>query len=166
MAETLLRFLESLPEPVIPFALQPRCLEAASVLGTVGLDACKASLTFLPNTHFNVFLYVVSFLKEVVCSAKRRRRRRREVARNGTGEIASEDSMERYGVEKRRRGSTTSLVPGDEVLEVSNAESGTDFGSQLEDTMVVKKLGKMLLTPPHVPYHYTSTDSTANPGLC
>lgn len=152
MAETLLRFLESLPEPVIPFALQPRCLEAASVLGTVGLDACKASLAFLPSTHFNVFLYVVSFLKEVVRSAKRRRRRRREEGRNVQGDNTSEDSMDCGGAEKRRRGSTTSLVPGDEV---SEAESYTDFGSQLEDTMVVKKLAvifsSILLRPQNPP---------------
>ncbi|RKP10570.1 Endonuclease/exonuclease/phosphatase, partial [Thamnocephalis sphaerospora] len=59
MAETLLRFLEALPEPVIPFDHYQRCLDAA----TMGKDAVLQTLETLPRIHMNVFIYLTAFLR-------------------------------------------------------------------------------------------------------
>ncbi|RKP15478.1 hypothetical protein BJ684DRAFT_14271, partial [Piptocephalis cylindrospora] len=66
MAEALLRFLEALPEPVIPFSLYGKCIS----LGMKGnkVQAAEA-LEVLPRSHLNVFTYLVSFLREIIWSS-------------------------------------------------------------------------------------------------
>lgn len=61
MAETLLRFLESLAEPVIPFSLYKQCLDSSN-----NYAQCKKLLGFLQTVNYNVFYYLMAFLREVL----------------------------------------------------------------------------------------------------
>ena len=61
LAETLIRFLESLAEPVIPFAMCAKCLE-----NSASQVACKQLLAQLPPAHYNAFVYIVAFLRELL----------------------------------------------------------------------------------------------------
>lgn len=60
-AETLLLFLESLREPILPFSLFGRCLEVSS-----NYLHCKQIISQLPQNHKNVFNYMTAFLREVI----------------------------------------------------------------------------------------------------
>jgi len=60
-AETLLIFLESLREPIIPSNLFQRCLECSS-----NYLQCKQLVSHLPSTHKHVFDYLTAFLREVL----------------------------------------------------------------------------------------------------
>ncbi|KAJ9068326.1 hypothetical protein DSO57_1029940 [Entomophthora muscae] len=68
MAEMLIRFLEALPIPVIPFSLYDLCLEAS----VIGKDAAVQALETLPRIHLNTFLYITSMLKEVIANQQTR----------------------------------------------------------------------------------------------
>ncbi|EGC34737.1 inositol 5-phosphatase 4 [Dictyostelium purpureum] len=61
MAETLIRFLESLVEPVIPFNMYQQALDASSTP-----HSCKQLVSHLPSVNYNVFFYLISFLIEVL----------------------------------------------------------------------------------------------------
>jgi inositol polyphosphate 5-phosphatase INPP5B/F len=61
MCECLLRFLESLPQPIYPLNLCAQYDESDSLE-----SFCRQSLLKLPIVHYNVFIYVVSFLREVL----------------------------------------------------------------------------------------------------
>ncbi|KAI0240548.1 hypothetical protein L0F63_007435 [Massospora cicadina] len=80
MAEMLIRFLEALPVPVIPFSLYDLCLEAsvigkeAAVQVTVGYSfTYLKALETLPRIHLNTFLYITSLVKEVLANQPPRR---------------------------------------------------------------------------------------------
>ncbi|CAG8454959.1 3089_t:CDS:10 [Ambispora leptoticha] len=60
MADALIRFLESLPEPVIPFHLYDQCINIKS------RPAAHEVLELIPSVHANVFIYITSFLREVI----------------------------------------------------------------------------------------------------
>jgi len=59
-AETLMIFLESLREPVIPYSMYSRCLELSS-----NFLQCKQLVSQLPVHHKHVFEYLTAFLREV-----------------------------------------------------------------------------------------------------
>ncbi|KAG0338106.1 hypothetical protein BG000_004551 [Podila horticola] len=61
MAEVLLRFLESLKEPVVPTEMYYRALEVAS-----HQQAAYGLLDLMPPVNVNVFVYVTSFLRELI----------------------------------------------------------------------------------------------------
>ncbi|ETE60245.1 Type II inositol-1,4,5-trisphosphate 5-phosphatase, partial [Ophiophagus hannah] len=61
VAEVLLLFLESLPEPVICFQLYDRSMESA---GSYGLSSQVVSM--LPECHKNVFNCLMAFLRELL----------------------------------------------------------------------------------------------------
>ncbi|XP_017897397.1 PREDICTED: type II inositol 1,4,5-trisphosphate 5-phosphatase isoform X1 [Capra hircus] len=61
VAEALLLFLESLPEPVICFSAYRNCLECSG-----NLTASKQVITTLPACHRNVFTYLMAFLQELL----------------------------------------------------------------------------------------------------
>lgn len=61
MAETVIRFLESLAEPVIPFSLYTQALDAS-----IGYAQCRALVAQLPVVHYNVFYYLIAFLREAL----------------------------------------------------------------------------------------------------
>jgi len=61
MAETVIRFLESITDPVIPFALYSQALEASG-----SYVQCKQLVKNLPTVHYNVFYYLISFLREIL----------------------------------------------------------------------------------------------------
>ncbi|KAF2070555.1 hypothetical protein CYY_008130 [Polysphondylium violaceum] len=61
MAETLIRFLESLVEPVIPFNMYQQALDASS-----SPVSCKTLVSHLPAVNYNVFFYLISFLIEAL----------------------------------------------------------------------------------------------------
>jgi len=61
MAEVLLRFLESLREPVVPTEMYYRALEVAN-----HQQAAYGLLDLMPPVHVNVFVYVTSFLREMI----------------------------------------------------------------------------------------------------
>ncbi|XP_018769716.1 inositol polyphosphate 5-phosphatase OCRL isoform X1 [Serinus canaria] len=61
VAEALLIFLEALPEPVICYELYQRCLE-----GSHSSRLCRQVILQLPSCHRNVFLYLMSFLRELL----------------------------------------------------------------------------------------------------
>ncbi|XP_070224491.1 type II inositol 1,4,5-trisphosphate 5-phosphatase isoform X2 [Bos mutus] len=61
VAEALLLFLESLPEPVICYSAYRNCLECSG-----NLAASKQVITALPACHRNVFTYLMAFLQELL----------------------------------------------------------------------------------------------------
>ena len=60
-AEALLLFLESLREPLVPFSMYARCLEASP-----NYLQCKQIASQLPEHHRLVFNYVTAFLREAI----------------------------------------------------------------------------------------------------
>jgi len=61
MAEALVRFLENLNEPIFPASL------CAQYSDGVNLTAwCMQALTQLTPAHYNAFIYMASFLREVI----------------------------------------------------------------------------------------------------
>lgn len=60
VAETLLIFLDSLPEPVVPYSLYDRCLESSN------FKQAQEVLELMPACHKNVFKYICAFLREFV----------------------------------------------------------------------------------------------------
>jgi len=61
MAESLVCFLKALDEPVFPKAL------AASLDSTHDLtEYCRQALMNIPLSHYNTFIYIISFLREVL----------------------------------------------------------------------------------------------------
>mmetsp|Transcript_18492 Transcript_18492/g.25929 ORF Transcript_18492/g.25929 Transcript_18492/m.25929 type:complete len:463 (-) Transcript_18492:8-1396(-) len=60
MAESLLRFLDSLAEPLIPFNLYDQVLDCETYV------QCKQIMTHLSPVNYNVFYYLVAFLREVL----------------------------------------------------------------------------------------------------
>jgi inositol polyphosphate 5-phosphatase INPP5B/F len=63
MAETLLRFLESLEMPVIPYQLYNQLLAAAAAQSPT---QAKAVIARLPEVYYNTFFYIVAFLREML----------------------------------------------------------------------------------------------------
>ncbi|RUS19167.1 Endonuclease/exonuclease/phosphatase [Endogone sp. FLAS-F59071] len=61
MAEVLVRFLEALPEPVIPVQFYQQCLDVGN-----SREDVHQILNSFPNIHANVFLYLTGFLREVI----------------------------------------------------------------------------------------------------
>ncbi|KAG0063187.1 hypothetical protein BGZ92_006051 [Podila epicladia] len=61
MAEVLLRFLESLKEPVVPTEMYYRALEVAN-----HQQAAYGLLDLMPPVNVNVFVYITSFLRELI----------------------------------------------------------------------------------------------------
>ncbi|XP_068395656.1 type II inositol 1,4,5-trisphosphate 5-phosphatase isoform X3 [Eschrichtius robustus] len=61
VAEALLLFLESLPEPVICYSVYHNCLECSG-----NLTASKQVVATLPTCHRNVFIYLMAFLQELL----------------------------------------------------------------------------------------------------
>ncbi|ORZ23834.1 Endonuclease/exonuclease/phosphatase [Lobosporangium transversale] len=61
MAEVLLRFLESLREPVVPTRMYYQALEVAG-----HQQAAYGLLDLMPPVHVNVFVYITSFLRELI----------------------------------------------------------------------------------------------------
>ncbi|XP_033693625.1 type II inositol 1,4,5-trisphosphate 5-phosphatase isoform X3 [Tursiops truncatus] len=61
IAEALLLFLESLPEPVICYSVYHDCLECSG-----NLTASKQVIATLPACHRNVFIYLMAFLQELL----------------------------------------------------------------------------------------------------
>ncbi|XP_045154836.1 type II inositol 1,4,5-trisphosphate 5-phosphatase [Echinops telfairi] len=61
VAEALLLFLESLPEPVICYSTYHTCLECSG-----NYSASKQVISTLPTFHRNVFNYLMAFLKELL----------------------------------------------------------------------------------------------------
>jgi phosphatidylinositol-bisphosphatase len=60
VGETLLRLLESLEIPIIPFTFYRNVLEVQSAL------MAKQLVAKLPDIHYNTFFYIISFLREVL----------------------------------------------------------------------------------------------------
>merc|ERR1712029_536358 len=60
-AETLLLFVESLREPVIPFSKYNHCIECAG-----NYLQCRQIVSQLPLYHREVFNYICEFLREVL----------------------------------------------------------------------------------------------------
>ncbi|ODN00527.1 Type II inositol 1,4,5-trisphosphate 5-phosphatase [Orchesella cincta] len=61
IAETMFLLLDCFPEPVIPFSMHLKCLDSAH-----NYTACKQLVRQLPAAHRNVFLYLTSFLRELL----------------------------------------------------------------------------------------------------
>jgi inositol polyphosphate 5-phosphatase INPP5B/F len=61
VAETIIRFLESLAEPVIPYSMYKQAIDASS-----SFVQCKQVLTSLPTVNMNVFFYLMAFLRELL----------------------------------------------------------------------------------------------------
>ncbi|XP_059233309.1 type II inositol 1,4,5-trisphosphate 5-phosphatase isoform X1 [Mustela nigripes] len=61
IAEALLLFLESLPEPVICYSTYHNCLECSG-----NYTASKQVISTLPTFHQNVFNYLMAFLRELL----------------------------------------------------------------------------------------------------
>ncbi|TPX59296.1 hypothetical protein SpCBS45565_g07773 [Spizellomyces sp. 'palustris'] len=68
MAETLIKFLDSLLEPVVPDGMSTRCIQE----GYLTYVAARQTVQRLPSTNYNVFKYVVKFLRAIVENYKGR----------------------------------------------------------------------------------------------
>jgi phosphatidylinositol-bisphosphatase len=67
MAETLIRFLESLADPVLPASIYQQCLDASA-----SYSACRTLIgAHLSSVHYNVFYYLMSFLREILCYSEK-----------------------------------------------------------------------------------------------
>ncbi|KAL3245154.1 hypothetical protein MRX96_018291 [Rhipicephalus microplus] len=62
MAEALLLFLDSLPEPVVPYACYQRCLDCSNNF----ILSKQVVSQMVPEVHKHTFLYLVCFLKELL----------------------------------------------------------------------------------------------------
>jgi len=60
-AECLLRFLSSLCEPVFPAAIAKKYTKSQNLT-----EFCNYALALLPTVHFQTFVYLISFLREVI----------------------------------------------------------------------------------------------------
>ncbi|OAJ37826.1 hypothetical protein BDEG_21807 [Batrachochytrium dendrobatidis JEL423] len=67
-AETLLRLLEALPEPIIPTFLHRRCV----LEGYLTFAAARQIIQFLPKDHYSAFMYTTCFLREVLANYRGR----------------------------------------------------------------------------------------------
>lgn len=61
VGEALLLFLETIPEPVIPYRFHTKCFEACN-----NYVLCKQVVNNMPLCHFNVFRYLCAFLRELL----------------------------------------------------------------------------------------------------
>ncbi|KAH9491544.1 hypothetical protein Btru_030906 [Bulinus truncatus] len=61
VAEAFLLFLESLPQPVIPYLFYTKCLSTSN-----NLLLSKQIVSCLPGCHKNTFLYICAFLRELL----------------------------------------------------------------------------------------------------
>eukprot|EP00112_Aurelia_sp_Birch-Aquarium-sp1_P002384 Seg1262.5 transcript_id=Seg1262.5/GoldUCD/mRNA.D3Y31 product="Inositol polyphosphate 5-phosphatase OCRL-1" protein_id=Seg1262.5/GoldUCD/D3Y31 len=61
VGEALLLFLEALPEPVIPYKFQSKCMDACQ-----NYILCKQVVSQMPECHINVFRYISAFLREML----------------------------------------------------------------------------------------------------
>jgi len=61
MAETLLRFIESLPDPIIPLKNYREALDSSN-----NSTNCRNFVNTLPELNRTCFCYIISFLKEVL----------------------------------------------------------------------------------------------------
>ncbi|KAF6109164.1 inositol polyphosphate-5-phosphatase B [Phyllostomus discolor] len=66
VAEALLLFLESLPEPVICYSAYHNCLECSG-----NYTASKQVISTLPTFHRNVFYYLMAFLQELLKNSEK-----------------------------------------------------------------------------------------------
>ncbi|KAG8506886.1 Type II inositol 1,4,5-trisphosphate 5-phosphatase, partial [Galemys pyrenaicus] len=65
VAEALLLFLESLPEPVICYSAYHNCLECSGNF-TASKQVRRSVISTLPTVHRNVFNYLMAFLQELL----------------------------------------------------------------------------------------------------
>ena len=63
MAESLIRWLEALPDPIIPNAWYDRCVSDS---GTASFHAAKTLIGAIPTSNNTVLLYLTTFLKEII----------------------------------------------------------------------------------------------------
>lgn len=68
VAESLIIFLDSFPEPVIPYSHYPICLEHCTHFAN-----SKSALKNIDQAHRNVFKYLCAFLREVLAHSDRNR---------------------------------------------------------------------------------------------
>jgi phosphatidylinositol-bisphosphatase len=61
VAEVFVLYLESLAEPVVPYELHSKCMEAAH-----SSQLCREILHQMPEIHRNCFVYILMFLKEII----------------------------------------------------------------------------------------------------
>jgi len=66
MAETLIRLLESLAEPVIPYKFYQQCLDHCN-----SFALCQQILRLLPPLNYNVFVYLMTLLRDVLKHTER-----------------------------------------------------------------------------------------------
>lgn len=66
MAESLVRLLDALPEPIIPFSLYQRCVDSYQTY-----QLAKQATSQIPTVHYNVFVYLTAFLREVYSHANK-----------------------------------------------------------------------------------------------
>lgn len=95
LGESFVRLLESFPISVVPQSLYRQCLETAH-----SFTLAKQLLSFLPPAHYNVFHYVVAFLREVLTQSPKNQLTQAQLAmlfgsvliRPPPGEVASEEA--------------------------------------------------------------------------
>jgi len=61
VCETLLRLLDALPEPIVPFGMYQRCVDSYQ-----SYQLAKQAVSQIPTVHYNVFVYLTAFLREVI----------------------------------------------------------------------------------------------------
>ncbi|EPZ33605.1 hypothetical protein O9G_000380 [Rozella allomycis CSF55] len=61
MCECLIRFLETLPDPVVPHQWEILCLESSQ-----NYTACRLIVQKFPVEHYNTFVYLTSLAREIL----------------------------------------------------------------------------------------------------
>jgi hypothetical protein len=61
MAEAFIRFLDDLPEPVVPVFFFQKCIDSIN-----SAILAKHVISEIPSVNYNVFIYVTSFLRDYI----------------------------------------------------------------------------------------------------
>ncbi|KAJ3290284.1 hypothetical protein HDU76_007410 [Blyttiomyces sp. JEL0837] len=126
MSDCLLSFLESLVEPVVPTSLYMRCVHE----GYRNHMAAKQVIKHMPRNHYNVFIYLCAFLREVL---------QNYVGKDG---FTTESLARIFAPVMLRFSSTTSQLTGKETSPTQGAMPSTvstdvGFGAEVRKFMVL-----------------------------
>ncbi|KAF9432576.1 hypothetical protein BGZ76_010600 [Entomortierella beljakovae] len=156
MAEVLLRFLESLREPVVPTEMYYRALEIAD-----HRQASYGLLDLMPPVHVNVFVYVTSFLRELIMTGGSN-----SVSSSSNSSQGGKDSSNSNttGSSSSGTGSTSSINRGAQMSagSIHNGLDGNRGKKDDEDNRVSKLaavFSSVMLRPPPTAERLSETEA-------
>ncbi|KAG0243878.1 hypothetical protein BGW41_001067 [Actinomortierella wolfii] len=160
MAEVLLLFLDSLSDPVVPSEMYYRALEVCN-----DRQACYGLLDLMPPVNVNVFVYLTSFLREIillnharVTAAANNNNNNNVTATNGDGESVTTGSTPTPSIIVASGGAGDSSSNMERTGSIYNGNDGASIMStnrakrEMDEDHRVAKLAavfsKVMLRPP------------------